>query len=88
LKDVGRKQPELALPVITKLKADRILYVKKSVANVLRNAGNYHPEFVLKVCADWAKGKNSDTEWIIKDALRKLKADRPKEVAKIIASGK
>ena len=58
-----------------------------SFPDVLRNAGNYHPEFVLKVCADWAKGKNSDTKWIIKDALRKLKTSRPKEVAKIFASG-
>jgi 3-methyladenine DNA glycosylase AlkC len=42
----------------------------------------------LKVCAEWAKGKKPDTAWIIKDALRKLKANHPKEVAKIIASGK
>src|SRR5580765_2043123 len=36
LRDVARKQPDLVLPVITKLKADSDLYVKKSVANVLR----------------------------------------------------
>jgi 3-methyladenine DNA glycosylase AlkC len=63
------------------------VYVKKSVANVLRNAGNYHPEFVLKVCAEWAKGKNADTAWIIKDALRKLRVKHAKEVAKINAAG-
>jgi 3-methyladenine DNA glycosylase AlkC len=86
LRDVARKQPELVLPVIAKLKADPNLYVKKSVANVLRNAGNYHPEFVLGVCADWAKGKNADTAWIIKDALRKLKTKYPDKVEKIIAT--
>jgi 3-methyladenine DNA glycosylase AlkC len=50
---------------------------------VLRNAGNYHPEFVLKVCADWAKVKNADTAWVIKDGLRKLKAKYPEKVAKL-----
>ena len=86
LRDLARKRPELVLPVIEKLKTDASRYVKKSVANVLRNAGNYHPNFVLEVCADWAKGKNADTAWIIKDALRKLRVKYPQEVAKIIAS--
>src|SRR6185295_3226003 len=67
LRDVARKQPVLILPVVAKLKTDPNLYVKKSVANVLRNAANYHPQFVLKLCADWARGKYADTAWIIKD---------------------
>ena len=86
LRDVARKNPALVLPIIAKLKADPDLYVKKSVANVLRNAGNYHPEFVLRVCAEWAKGKNANTTWIIKDGLRKLKAEYADKVEKIIAS--
>jgi 3-methyladenine DNA glycosylase AlkC len=86
LRDIARKQPELVLPVIARLKTDPDLYVKKSVANVLRNAGNYHPEFVLQVCADWAKAKNADTAWIIKDALRKLRAKYPKEVARLVTT--
>jgi 3-methyladenine DNA glycosylase AlkC len=86
LRDVARKNPALVLPVIAKLKADPDLYVKKSVANVLRNAGNYHPEFVLSTCAEWAKGRNANTAWIIKDGLRKLKVKYPKEVEEIIAT--
>jgi 3-methyladenine DNA glycosylase AlkC len=85
LRDVARKRPELVLPVIAKLKADPDLYVKKSVANVLRNAGNYHPDFVLSICAEWAKGRNAHTAWIIKDGLRKLRAKYPKKVEEIIA---
>ena len=38
LRDAARKNPALVLPVILKLKADPNLYVKKSVANVIRNA--------------------------------------------------
>lgn len=83
LRDAARKNPELVLPVIAKLKADPNLYVKKSVANVLRNAGNYHPEFVLRVCADWAKDRNANTAWIVKDGLRKLKANYAEKVEKI-----
>src|SRR5262245_8439767 len=45
LRGVARKNPELVLPVLARLKADPNIYVKKSVANVLRNAGNYHPDF-------------------------------------------
>ena len=86
LRDIARKNPALVLPVIAKLKADPDLYVKKSVANVLRNAGNYHPEFVLRVCTEWAKGRNANTAWIIKDGLRKLKAQYADKVEKIIAS--
>src|SRR4051794_39187127 len=37
LRNVARKKPELVLPVIEKLKDDPNIYVKKSVANVLRN---------------------------------------------------
>ena len=86
LRDVARKNPGVVLPVIAKLKADPNLYVKKSVANVLRNAGNYRPDFVLSVCTEWAKGKNANTDWIIKDGLRKLRAKYPKKVAEIIAT--
>jgi 3-methyladenine DNA glycosylase AlkC len=53
---------------------------------VLRNAGNYHPELVLSICAEWAKGKNAHTAWIIKDGLRKLKAKYPEKVEKILAT--
>ena len=86
LRDVARKTPELALPVIAKLKADPDLYVKKSVANVLRNAGNYHPEYILRICEEWALGRNLHTAWIIKDGLRKLRAIHSEQVEAIVAS--
>jgi 3-methyladenine DNA glycosylase AlkC len=87
LRGVARKEPEKVLPVIEKLKADPNIYVKKSVANVLRNAGNYHPEFVLSICRAWASVKDSHTDWIIKDALRKLKETCTASVEEIITCG-
>jgi hypothetical protein len=35
------------------------MYVEKSVASVLRNAGNWHPEFVLRIYGGWARKKCS-----------------------------
>lgn len=85
LRDVARKNPESILHAIEKLKADSNIYVKKSVANVLRNAGRYKPEFVLALCKKWAAAKNPDTNWIVKDGLRKLKATHAKEVREIVS---
>jgi len=85
LRDIARKNPGSVLPVIEKLKGDSNPYVKKSVANVLRNAGNYHPEFVLRTCGEWAQERNNQTAWIIRDALRKLKVKYPVKVEEIIS---
>ena len=85
LRGVARRNPDLALPVLTKLRKDPNTYVKKSIANVLRNAGNYHPNFVLKVCEQWASEANPHTAWIIKDGLRKLRSKYAEKVEEIIA---
>ena len=86
LRHVARKTPEAVLPVLESLKTDANLYVQKSVANVLRNAGNYHPDFVLGICSRWADLRNPNTNWIVKDGLRKLKQTRPQEVDQVIES--
>ncbi|HYW69512.1 MAG TPA: HEAT repeat domain-containing protein [Pyrinomonadaceae bacterium] len=86
LRHVTRKRPATVLPVLENLKTDSSLYVKKSVANVLRNAGNYEPDFVMGVCSRWASLHDANTNWIIKDGLRKLKTTRPAEVLQILES--
>jgi 3-methyladenine DNA glycosylase AlkC len=78
--------PQSVLPVLETLRGDSELYVKKSVANVLRNASGKHADFVLHVCRQWARSNNPHTQWIVKDGLRKLKASRPREVAAVIRS--
>src|SRR5690242_8906313 len=45
LRHIARKHPAMVLAILDNLKADSSLYVRKSVANVLRNAGNYDPDF-------------------------------------------
>ncbi len=86
LRYLARKRPADILPVLENLKTDSNLYVRKSVANVLRNAGNYDPDFVLNVCSRCAALRNTNTKWIIKDGLRKLKTTRASEVDYILKS--
>ena len=86
LRHIARKHPANVLPVLENLKADSNLYVRKSVANILRNAGNYDPDFVLGVCSQWATLHSANTNWIIRDGLRKLKTTRPTEVERILSS--
>ena len=75
--------PQALRPILETLQTEPELYVKKSVANVLRNASGKHPEFVLSICRHWARSSNPYTGWIVKEGLRKLKGSRPRAVAAI-----
>ena len=86
LRGIVKVDPEAVRPVIETLRADPALYVKKSVANVLRNASGKHAEFVLGVCRHWARSRSPHTRWIVRDGLHKLKTSRPREVAAVLAS--
>lgn len=63
--------PAAILPILNNLKADDSLYVRKSVANNLNDISKDHPELVLNLAKKWI-GKNKDTDWILKHALRTL----------------
>ncbi len=84
LRDVARRNPDKVLPVIEKLKADGNLYVKKSVANVLRNASKYNPHFIFELCKKWALLDNPNTDWIIKDGIKKLPPEQQKEIMSLL----
>ena len=86
LRGIVKVDPEAVRPVLETLRADPELYVKKSVANVLRNASGKHPEFVLDICRQWARSRNPDTWWIVKDGLRKLKGSRSRDVAVVLGA--
>jgi 3-methyladenine DNA glycosylase AlkC len=62
------------------------LYVKKSVANVLRNASGKHPDFVLTICRQWVRSSSPHTSWIVRDGLRKLKGSHPRDVAGVLGA--
>ena len=86
LRGIVKVDPQAVRPVLETLRADPELYVKKSVANVLRNASGKHPDFVFSVCRQWARSSNPHTRWIVKEGLRKLKEVRPRDVTAVLGS--
>lgn len=85
LRGLVRVDPSAVRPVLESLRGDTELYVKKSVANLLRDASAKHPEFVLALCREWARSQSPDTRWIVKEGLRKLRTSHPREADAILA---
>jgi 3-methyladenine DNA glycosylase AlkC len=73
--------PSPTLPILTALRADPSLYVRKSVANHLNDITKDHPERVLDFVGTWDP-TNAHTAWIIRHALRTLiKRGHPRALA-------
>lgn len=69
-----KTHPEIALPLLEKVRADNQRYVQLSVANWLNDASRSRPDFVRDVCQRWqAESPGSETAWIINHALRTLR---------------
>ncbi len=66
-----QRDPAPILPILERLKADESEYVRRSVANNLNDIAKDHPDLVLEIASRW-KGANTDTDRIIKHALRTL----------------
>ncbi|BFM17127.1 DNA alkylation repair protein [Maricurvus nonylphenolicus] len=66
-----KQDPALIVPVLTQLRCDPSLYVRRSVANNLNDIAKDNPEVTL----DWMQqyfGDNELTDWIIKHGCRTL----------------
>ncbi|MCS6242909.1 MAG: DNA alkylation repair protein [Opitutus sp.] len=73
--------PSPTLPILTALRADPSLYVRKSVANHLNDITKNHPELVLDFVTNWDR-TDARTAWIVRHALRTLiKRGHPKALA-------
>ncbi len=71
-----KEKPEMALPILEKLKADKSKYVQNSVANWLNDASKTKANFVKKTCNKWELESNvKETKYIVKRALRSLRKD-------------
>lgn len=86
LRHLARNSPATIAPVLELLHGDPELYVRKSVGNILRNASNKHPDFVIEICQRWQGRPGPLTNWTIKDGLKKLIKTRPKDAQKILES--
>ena len=68
-----KDNPEIALPILEKLKSDTSKYVQDSVGNWLNDASKSKPNFVIQLCEKWQKeSPTKETEKIIKRARRTI----------------
>jgi 3-methyladenine DNA glycosylase AlkC len=68
--DIWNQNPEPVLAILELLKTDEIKFVKKSVANHLRDWLKVNPQAVNPLIKNWSKSKNPNTQWILKHAQR------------------
>ncbi|MDL2301690.1 DNA alkylation repair protein [Lachnospiraceae bacterium OttesenSCG-928-D06] len=66
-----KKDPSPILPILSQLKADPSLYVRKSVANNINDISKTHPHLVIELAKEWY-GENEYTNWIVKHGCRTL----------------
>jgi len=68
------EDPTPALPILTRLRADPELYVRKSVANHLNDISKDHPERMLDLVERWDRSDDR-TAWIVRHGARSLIKD-------------
>ena len=64
------RDPKPILPILENLRQDESLFVKKSVANNLNDILKDNYDIGFKVLKKWSDSQNTNTQWIIKHALR------------------
>ena len=68
-----KKKPEIAMPILSALRADPERYVQDSVGNWMNDAAKSRPVWVKQVCAEWKKASpGTATAYIVKRSLRSL----------------
>ena len=69
-----KKDPQLIIPILEKLKSDPEEFVRRSVANNLNDISKDNPTIVLDLCESW-KGQSPEIDRIIKHACRTMLKD-------------
>ena len=80
--------PSPVLPILEALKDDKVLYVRRSVANHLGDIAKDHPEIVFGICEQWLIDATKEVKWLIRHALRHPAKKQNKTALQIRASAK
>ena len=76
-----KQDPTPVLPILERLKGDKSLYVRKSVANNLNDISKTHPDIVLALAKKWM-GESKEAAWVAKHGARTLlKKGNPEALA-------
>ncbi|MFJ7142559.1 DNA alkylation repair protein [Pseudomonas protegens] len=78
--------PQLAAPILERLRNDPSLYVRKSVANHLNDITKEHPQWVLERLEGWPL-EQPHSAWIARHALRSLIKQGDRRALAIIGAG-
>ena len=70
--DTFIENPDPVFKILDLLKEDPVKFVKKSVANNIRDYIKVNNDAAVKLLNKWRKSDNVDTKWIIKHATRKM----------------
>ncbi len=68
--DVWNENPKPVFEILEILKEDGVKFVKRSVANHLRDWLKVNPQEAKKIIDQWSKSNNEHTRWILKHAQR------------------
>ena len=72
--------PSPSIVLLTTLRNDPSLYVRRSVANHLNDIAKDHPTIVIKTCKSWLTKPTKEIQWLIKHATRTLVKEGNTEV--------
>ncbi|MGC5700877.1 DNA alkylation repair protein [Pseudomonas sp. NFXW11] len=78
--------PELAGPILERLKNDPSLYVRKSVANHLNDISKEHPQWLLERLQGWPL-EQPHSAWIARHGLRSLIKQGERQALALIGAG-
>lgn len=74
------KEPSPSIILLTTLRNDPSLYVRRSVANHLNDIAKDHPKIVINTCKLWLETPTKEIQWLIKHATRTLVKEGNTEV--------
>lgn len=76
--------PKRAFQILDLVMKDSERDVKKAVAWILRDMSKKESQKVFEFLMRWATDANKDTQWIIKDGMRKLSKENQEEILSVL----